>query len=289
MQSVMNRRRRERDLDEEIEAHLRLAEQDGHTGEAARRQFGNVTQIKELAREEWGWNRRDDLMQDVRYALRQLRKSPGFAAAAIFSIALGIGGTTAMFTVIRAVLLKPLDYRQPDRLVESSNGVTSVRFDLAKTAARSYFELGDYTRGESNVSLSGSSGPEVLNSARVSANFLRILGASPLLGRSFRAEEDTPGGAPVAMISADLWRRRFGGDPAIVGKVVTLAAQAYTIIGVLPPGFRFPFADTDVWLTRTEDAVNTTSPLLAAFGRLRPDVTESRRTTAGRTLDPADW
>ena len=276
-------RRRERELDEEIQAHLRLAQDDGHTPQSARREFGNVTLIKESAREAWGWNRMEDFMQDVRYAIRQLGKSPGFGAAAIFSIALGIGGTTAIFTVIRAVLLKPLEYREPERLVESG-GITSVRFDLVRTATRSYFELGDYMGGADNIALSGNSGPEVLKAARVSANFLRILGVAPQLGRSFRAEEDTPGGAPVAMISSDLWRRRFSGDPGLVGKTVTLAAMAYTIIGVLPPGFRFPFEDTDVWLTKPSDVVNRTSPLLAAFGRLKPGVTIEQATTEWMVL-----
>ncbi len=268
----MNFRRRERDLDEEIQAHLRLAEQDGHTAESARRDFGNITLIKEQARDLWGWVWVEDLMQDVRYAIRQLRKSPGFAVAAIFSIALGIGGTTAMFSVIRAVLLKPLEYREPDRLLEYA-GVTTVRYDETKTAVRSFVELGDFLRGAQNIALSGGASPEVLKGAAVSANFLRILGVEPLLGRSFRPEEDNPGSAPVAMISAGLWRRRFGGDPSIVGKTVNLAVTAYTVVGVLPPGFQFPFADADVWVTRPAQFTNTTSPLLAVFGRLKPGVT----------------
>ncbi len=266
-----NRSNRERDLEEEIEAHLRLAEADGHTPESARRDFGNITLIREQAREIWGVNRMEDLMHDIRYAIRQLRKSSAFALTAIFSIALGIGGTTAMFTVIRAVLLKPLQYRDADRLVVS-NGLTSVRYDETKTAVRSFDEIGDFLNGADNVALSVGASPEVLKEARVSANFLRILGVEPLVGRGFRAEEDTPGGPDVAMISADLWRHRFGGDPSIVGRTVTLATWAYTITGVLPPGFAFPFPGVDVWVTRPAEYINTTSPMLAAFGRLKPGV-----------------
>lgn len=210
-------------------------------------------------------------MRNVQFAIRQLRKSPGFTAAAVVSIGVGIGGTTAMFNIIRAVLLKPLEYREPARLLVSG-GITSVRFDEAKKSARSFIELGDYFGGAETIALAGNAGPEVLKSARVSANFLRILGVGPLLGRSFREEEDTPGGAAVAMISADLWRRRFGGDPGIVGRSVNLAASAYTIIGVLPPGFQFPAADIDVWVTKPADVMNKTSPFLAAFGRLKPGI-----------------
>src|SRR5207247_1823426 len=119
---------------------------------------------------------------------------------------------------------------------------------------------------------SGGAGPEVLKEARVSANFLRILGVEPELGRSFRSEEDTPGGAPVVMISAELWQRRFGGDPVVAGKTATLGATPYTIIGVLPKGFAFPFSGVDVWVTKPSEQIPPLSPILSVFARLKPQV-----------------
>lgn len=217
-------------------------------------------------------------MQDVRYALRVMRQKPVFAATAVLTLALAIGGNTAMFTVIRAVLLKPLQYPDADRLVRISGGTTPTRFLEMRATARSFAELGAYV-GPENVTLSDGAEPEVLKGVRVSANFLRGLGVEPMLGRTFRAEEDSASGAPVAMISADLWERRFGADPRIAGKTATLASATYTIIGVLPPHFQFPFADLDIWLTApTEEPLiiprsRALSPFLTVFGRLKPGVT----------------
>src|SRR6185503_4687479 len=164
------------------------------------------------------------MINDLRYAIRQLIKTPGFTIVAVFSLALGIGANTAIFTVIRAVLLKPLEYHDPDRLVLVSGGAISMRFEEMRTAARSFSELGAFVNGYiEKITLSGGAGPEVLQGARVSANFLRILGVEPVLGRSFVLEEDAPGGPPVALISAALWQRRFGGDPLVAGKTATLA------------------------------------------------------------------
>jgi predicted permease len=208
------------------------------------------------------------------YALIGMRHNRSFAAAAVLTMALGIGGDTAMFTVIRSVLLKPLAYPEPDRLVEVSGAATSIRFDEMKATAKSYAGLGAYlmARGDESITLASSAEPEVLKSARVSANFLSILEVKPLVGRGFRQEEDTASGPRAAMISSELWRRRFGANPAILGKTATLAATAYTIVGVLPPGFRFPFPDVDVWITRPWESVSIYSPLLNVFGRLKPGI-----------------
>jgi putative ABC transport system permease protein len=210
---------------------------------------------------------------DLLYALRIMRKKPGFAIAAVLTLSLGIGETTAMFTVVRSVLLKSLPYRDPDRLVQLSRGATSVRFREMKSAAQSYAELGDYLNNAFDVTLSGGAEPEVLKGISISANFLEILEAQPLRGRSFRPEEDTAGGAHVAMISEALWRSRFDGDPEILSRTVILTGIPYTIIGVLPRDFRFPLPGIDVWITRPMEFVNTTSPLLAVFGRLNPGAT----------------
>jgi putative ABC transport system permease protein len=216
------------------------------------------------------------LLQDLRYAVRQLRKNPGFTAVALITLTLGIGGNTAIFSVVHAVLLKPLEYRDPDRVVIVTEGATPVRFEEMMAGSRSYTELGDYTVGFEEMALSGAGEPEMLKGARVSANFLHILGVSPLLGRSFFPEEDKAGAPAVAMISAELWRRRFGGDRSIVGRAVTLAGMAYEIIGVVPAGFQFPLAGSEVWVTRPSEwsAIppqgRPLSPILSVFGRLKP-------------------
>ncbi len=215
--------------------------------------------------------------QDVRYAVRTMVRNPAFSLAVVLTAALGIGANTAMFSVIRAVLLKPLAYQDPDRLVVITEGATLVHFDELKAASRSYTEIVAYS-GLEDMALSGIGDPEVLQGARVSSNFLSLLGVAPIAGRSFFPDEDKAGAPPVAMISAELWRRRFNRDPSIVGKVVTLAGVPYNIIGVMPAGFQFPFSGTDVWVTRPAESSaisvegRATSPFLSVVGRIRQDV-----------------
>ena len=212
------------------------------------------------------------------YAFRVLRNAPAFTAIAVITLALAIGANTAMFTVIRAVLLAPLPYRDSDRLVDISGGATPTRFEEMRAAARSFDGLAAYTMQE-NLVLSGGAEPEVLRDIRISANFLSLLGIDPLLGRGFRADEDTAGGASVALISTPLWERRFAADPHIVGKIAVLSGTTCTIIGVLPRAFRFPSPDIDVWLTAPTEgpassaASRRLSPVLTVFGRLKPGVT----------------
>ncbi len=225
---------------------------------------------------------------NLRYYLRALRKSPAFTITAIVTLALGIAGNSAMFSVIHAVLLKPLAYRNPDRLVYFSKDDPPrnvfdaqfglIQFDEMKAAARSFTALGAYGANAENTSLSRDEKPEALKGARVSANFLDILGVQPLLGRSFLPEEDTNSGPSVAMISAELWKRRFAADPSVIGKTAALDSTAYTIIGVLPPRFEFPFAGVDVWFTKPSHWSALPPrywnvPLLKGFGRLKPGVT----------------
>jgi hypothetical protein len=173
----------------------------------------------------------DDIWLDVRYALRTARKNPAFAATAVIVLALGIGGNAAMFSVIRAVLLKPLPYQDPDRLVHVSvdnprvrtagGAFTALRYEEMRKTARSFAGFGVFSRFTEDMALSGRGDPEMLKGARVSANFLDILGVRPVLGRAFIPEEDTPGGPPVAMISFRLWKRRFAADPKLAGKTAS--------------------------------------------------------------------
>jgi putative ABC transport system permease protein len=225
--------------------------------------------------------------QDIPYALRTLRKNPAFILTAVLTLALGIGGNTAIFTVIRAVLLKPLEFRDPDRLVYFSidnarRNVRNASFSLTQftemqSTAKSFSGLGAYGRPD-NVTLSGIGEPETLKAARVSANFLDVLGVSPIVGRSFLPEEDQRGGRPVAMISSGLWKRRFAADPNIAGKPATLDTSSCTILGVLPEGFEFPYAGVDVWFPRPSEwsllpARYWGLPILTGFARLKPQMT----------------
>ncbi len=224
------------------------------------------------------------LRQDLRFAARMIANRPGFSAAIVLTVALGIGANTALFSVVRAVLLRPLGYEDPQRLVILTRGATPIHVDEFRAAARSYSDTGVFSGGAEQMSLTGKGEPEVISAARVSGNFLSILGVAPILGRSFLPSEDLAGGpdaAPdVVMISTRLWHRRFAGDPAILGRTATLAGIPYTIVGVLPPRFNFPFAgaNTDVWITRPKEwsempaKFRPLSPYLHIFGRLKPDV-----------------
>ena len=254
---------------------------------AAKRKLGNPALIREEVYRMYGIAFLENTWSDVRYSLRTLRKSPVFTLAAVLTLAIGIGGNAAMFTVIRAVLLKPLEYRDPGRLVrpwlERANHISDGSFSLLRLeelrTAKSFTGIGAYLKFKEDVALSGQGTPEALQGARVTANFLDVLGVQPLAGRSFRPEEETSGGPAVAMISARLWKRRFGSDPQILGKAITLNSTAYTIIGVLPEGFAFPFNDTDVWLTKPSEwslVPQRAWPYVSSlqgFARLKPGTT----------------
>ncbi len=231
------------------------------------------------------------LRQDLGYALRILNHNRGFAATAIFTLALGIGGNCAMFTVVRAVLLNPLPYADSDRLVRVSfdnpgQNTQDVGFSQARLEAlglpRSFTQFSAFFIATENMTLSGEAGPDSVKVARISANTLDILGVQPILGRAFRAEEDAPGGRLVALISSELWRRRFAGDSHVLGKPANLDRTAHTIVGVLPPGFQFPMAGVDVWVTRPSDfsallpSVRRTAGTLIGLGRLKPGTTLSQ-------------
>jgi predicted permease len=220
------------------------------------------------------------LRQDLRFAVRMIAIRPGFSAAIVFTVALGIGANTALFSVIRAVLLRPLGYQDPQKLVILTRGATPIHVDEFGAAARSYTDIGVFSGGAEQMALTGRGEPEVISAARVSANFLSVLGVVPTLGRPFLPAEDRTSGPNVAMISTRLWRRHFGGDPAVLGRSITLAGAPYTIVGVLPPRVAFPFANanTDVWITRPKEwslmpaKFRPLSPYLHIFGRLKPDV-----------------
>jgi hypothetical protein len=243
----------DRQLSDEFEAHLALLTErfvsQGMTGReaeyAARRQFGGIAQMKQDCYEASGFPLLEWLLKDTVYGLRTLSKTPGFALTAILTLAIGIGANTAIFSVVRAVVLKPLSYHDPDALVqlsmENSRSLatfTPIRYRQLKALTRSFSDLGAFGLPQ-NMMLTTSSQSEQVTVARVSANFQRLLGVRPLLGRDFRDEEDVTGGSPVGIISAELWRTRFSSDPDVIGNAAVLDSQPYTIIGVMPTGFDF--------------------------------------------------
>src|SRR5258708_6501700 len=223
----------------------------------------------------------------MRYALRTMRKSPGFTAVAIITLALGIGANTTIFTVVNALVLQPLPVKDPSRILaiaasSASRGVTGSGVSLA-----SYETIRDGSRllsgvaafcGDS-VTLTGAENPEQLVTARVSPNFFEVLGTQPRLGRGFTAAEGTAGGQPVALISHGLWQRRFAGDSQIVGRAITLDQDRYTVVGVLPPEYPFPYPGIDVWVTRvmkigvfSPEQIQNGVGYLRMLGRLAPGI-----------------
>ncbi len=212
------------------------------------------------------------MRQDFTYAWRRLRRDPTFALTAIFTLAIGIGATTAIFSVVHAVLLAPLTYPQPDRLVRLTGGATHTRF-AALRAAHSYVAVAASNVFLDTIALATEHGPEPLRSVRVSDSYAAALGITLVKGRAFLPEEESRG-LPVAMIAADLWRNRFHSRPDILGSTLTLGGVPHTIVGVLPDGLQLPFPQLDVWRPFDLDPspVRRNSPILNVIGRLRPGV-----------------
>jgi putative ABC transport system permease protein len=294
IRGLFGNRRADQDLHDEIETHLRLLAdryvRQGMTEEevawAARRQFGNVTLLKEVNREMRGIRFIETLFQDLRYSIRMLRRNPGFTFVAALTLALGIGANTAIFSVVNAVLLRPLPYHDPDRLVTASpyrratDGYTilSPNFLNWRAQSQSFEQMAAYTTATSD--LTGGGEPERLTAGLVSAELFSTLGVPPALGRGFTATEDQLNGPPVVILSHRLWQRHFGGDPQLIGRAITLDGQSRRVIGVMPSGFQFP-AELDLWLPLNLDTSGSSKRMVIVnvVGRLKPGVTmEAART-----------
>ncbi len=283
LRSLFKRRRVEQELSEELRFHLeKLIEEKVGKGMvtrearyAALRELGGVEQIKEECRDMRRVNWIGDFLQDVRYGLRQLRRSPGFTAVAVITLALGIGANTAIFAVVNTVLFHPLPYPDSGRIVnigryaaDDAYGNSLPMFTFWQRNNPGFEDLAAYRGAGSSVSLSGGDRPELVQALRVSRNYFRLFGATPILGRTFSAAEDQPGGPNALLISCGLWQRRFGGDPSILGKAITLGAASYTVVGVLSPHFK-PYPATDVWIPLQADPSSTDQAhILMVAGRL---------------------
>ncbi|HTV54011.1 MAG TPA: ABC transporter permease [Terriglobia bacterium] len=289
------RRVREAELERELRDHLDLEVEEqrnaGMTPEeaayAARRALGNTTQIKGAVRMAWGFQWLETLLQDARYGLRQLRRSPGFTTVAVLTLALGIGANTAIFSLVSAVLLRPLPFPNPERIVQPLRqyksiaipAISAALFDYWKAHNRVFSRLAAYSFMPIGFNLAARGLPERVPGVRVTAQFFEVLGVNPILGRTFLPEEDRPGGARVVVLGFDLWRRQFGGNNGLLGRSITLDGQSYTVIGIMPPGFRFPVGSnftfgTDLWAP-LQLPLQSRNPAndYAALGRLKPGIT----------------
>jgi putative ABC transport system permease protein len=220
----------------------------------------------------------------IRTTLRRLARTPGFTIVSILTLGLGIAGTTAAFSVVNAVLLRPLPYRNPDRLVQLWHTAPGINMTRIEQSDASYIQYHDKTPKSFEsvasyqmvaASLTGGQEPERVPSANVTETFLPTLGVRPAIGRNFTDDEDRPGGPPVAILSDALWRRRYGGDPAMIGKTIQVDGKSREIVGIMPADFHFPEATTELWLPMAVDRahLNTGNFNRNAFARLRPGVT----------------
>jgi putative ABC transport system permease protein len=303
-----------REIDEEIRFHLDMRAEEnvrrGMSPEEARREaekkFGRLTRIKEMGYEVRGGGFMETLWQDLRYSGRILRKHSGFTFIAVLTLALGIGVNTALFSVVNAVLLRPLPYEEPKRLVQlyeanSQMGYDRFAFSLAnfvdhRDQQSGFEQMAAYRRWDAN--LTGAGDPERVQAAVVSASFLPLLRVQPLLGRGFLTEEETPGKDDVAVLSYGLWQRRFGANPNILNQTVNLSGYVCTIVGVLPADFQFPdpfginplseaAPKVDLLVPLAYDAKNLGdrgSHFLQVLARLQPGVELAQAQTEQRAI-----
>jgi len=309
LRALFGRARMEAELDEELSFHIeketeKLVARGMEPGEARRQaliRFGGVERFKESTRESWGTRWLEDLWSDARYAVRQLVRNPGFSLLAGLTLALGIGGTAAIFSVVEGLLLRPLPYEHEERIVVfwSRLNWRGAEYDFVRERARLFDELAAY--GLDGASIRTEGGTDVTLSAVVTANAFDALGARPLLGRTFREGEDRPGSEEVVVLSHALWQGRFGGDRDVVGRRIEVNGAPATVVGVMPPDFFFPVPDIRVWRPLDldpDDSAYHGNGWLNLFGPLRTDANEATvraeldRITAalgGRFDYPEQW
>jgi len=284
----MTRHKRDQELKEELEAHLRMAAQDRmDRGEShadaqanANRELGNAALVAEVTRETWGWTGLHRFVHDLRYGARVLRRNPVFAAVAIFTLALGIGATTAIFSVVYGVLLQPLPYHNPEQIVRlrgvdakgNQISFSDANFADVRAQSRSFEGLAEYHFGVDAVS--GGSEPKRVPVAYVSHDFFSVFAIQPVIGRVFASEEEKPNGASAAVVSYSFWKDYLGGRTDLSSANLVVANQAVPVIGVLPIGFRYP-EDTQLWLS-SDVSIKPTSRTAGGWqvvGRIRDGFT----------------
>lgn len=304
LRGLFGARREEAEFAAELESHVAMHTADGIRGglsrEEARRQalirLGGVEQTRQAWRERRTLPWLESLAQDLRFALRQLRKSPGFTVTAVLTLALGIGANTAVFSLFDTVLLHPLPYRDPGQLMLVTETVPTLGQDEVgvaiqeardyQTRSQSFSQMGTFE--DAGFNLTGNGRPLRVNAALVSHSLFPLLDAEPILGRTFTADEDNNGNNHVAVISWQLWRNQYAGNAQILGKSIKLDETPYTVIGVMPPSFRFPFDGkplsemADLWVpdaidpSRLDPQNRIMEFGVGLIGRLKPDVSPAR-------------
>ncbi len=293
--ALFHRRALGRELDEELRSHLEMAEEEnrrrGMSEDEARnramRDFGGVTQVRETVRMREGVPFIENLRRDVGYGLRQMRKSPGFAAVVVLTLALGIGATTAIFTLVYSTLLRSLPFPQADRILaiqdvrlqgQSTGGLVGVpRFYDVQARNRSFESLSFFFFDQSTM-IAGSNLPVAVQAAGTNPGFWDVLGVRPSLGRTYDARDDQPKMPETAVLSYAGWQKLFGGDPGVINRQITLDQRAVTIIGVMPRGFDTP-SGIDLWHDAQFDPAEWVkyrgegTRFINVFARLRPGVT----------------
>ena len=284
-------RSRDRDMEREMAFHVdalardyvRDGLSDVDAQRAARRQFGDLTRLKERGHDERTMRLVEDVARDVRYAARGLWRSPGFSLAVILTLALGIGGNTAVFSVVDQLLLRPLPYPDGDQLVmvEESVGanphadVSPANWLDWQRESRTFRRFAAWRSW--SFTLTGTGEPRRVNAQQVSSEFFPLLGVAPLFGRTISDEDDRPNGPRVAVLGYRAWQDQLGGDRRAIGRTVQLDDRAYKIVGVMPPGFRFVQQDVDLWtasqLDRTRPWRETEGRVIEVVGRLAADAT----------------
>jgi putative ABC transport system permease protein len=296
MRRLFRRIREEKLLDKELRFHLERQMAGnvaaGMSPEEARRraqlEFGGLERVKEEVRDTRWESHLDTLFRDIRYALRTLRKAPGFTAVAVLTLALGIGANTAIFSVVYAVLLKPLPFTNPGQLFTAfqantqqgiaETGCSYPNFEEWRAQNHVFSELAGILAHQ--LTLTGRGEPSVVNTSVVTPELFALLDVKPLAGRIFFSQDGKQGAAPVVLVSEELWRGKFGEDPKIVGTSINLDKRPFTVIGIIPVAFRTPFFNTkqEVWIPLVQDPVfSIFMPkrgvhLLPALGRLKPGV-----------------
>ena len=220
------------------------------------------------------------LIQDLRYGVRILLKQPGFTLVAVITLALGIGANTAIFSLVNSILLRPLPFRDPDRIVRliqaspklglASWGVSQADFAAYSDQNRSFETVALYNSGA--INLTGAGEPERLPMTSVTADFFKVFGVNPLLGRTFAAGEDAQGKNSVCVLSYSFWQRRFGGDKNIVGRIINLNNTPTEVVGVMPAEFKFPRFEIDLWTPLALNTTRTAPYFFTVVGRLKPGI-----------------
>jgi len=306
----LRRERFDRELEEEVRFHLEMKAEEYVSGGmrpeearlAALRQFGNETRLREASRETWGFVRMETLLQDIRFGARVLAKHKGFTAVAVITLALGIGANTAIFSVVHELLLRPLPYKDPERVVmlwerppTGMGGGPASRANFRGWREQSTAFEGMAAFTDRSLALTGDGGePEDVTVQLATPELFGVLGVEPLIGRALTAEDSQPNAPPVVVLSHGLWQKRYGGDPNVLGKGVTLNGVPVTVVGVMPQGFRWHIRTrsntgrpAEVWSVLsmpTEGEANTRGRFLSVVARLKEGATLEQAQTEMKTI-----